>query len=341
MFRFSNPEYLYLLIAIPALFLLLLASRRNQLRKLKMYGNPELLAQLMPDISGKRPLLKNILQLLAITVCIFMIAGPQFGTKKGNTKRQSSDIMIAMDISNSMMAEDIIPNRLEKSKQVVSKLVDKMQEDRIGLVVFAGQAFTQLPITSDYVSAKVFLSTISPSMIQSQGTAIGAAIDQCIRSFGPKRGNAERAIILITDGENFEDDAVESAKNAVKQGIKVHVVAMGDVKGAPIPLGNGTDFRKDRNGNVIVTKLNEKMCQEIAGAGKGLYIRSDNTTAALRALSKELDKMDKADTDSSSYSEYDEQFQSLAWIVLFALLADIFILERKSKIFRNVKLFKP
>lgn len=339
MFRFSNPEYLYLLISIPVIIFLLINGRRNRRKRLKIYGNPELLAQLMPDLSKRRPVFKHILQLTAITVCIFMIAGPQFGSKIEKVKRRGIELMIALDVSNSMMAEDITPNRLEKSKQLVSKLVDKLQDDKIGMIVFAGEAFTQLPITSDYVSAKVFMSTISPELVKAQGTAIGLAIDLCVRSFGPK-GEAERSIIVITDGENFEDNAIESAKTALEQGIKVNVVGIGNEQGAPIPVGmSGRDFMKDKDQNVVITKLNEKMCQEIAAAGKGIYVRSDNANSALRVLSRELDKMTKSDIESSVYSEYDEQFQALAWLALMLLLVDIFILERKNELFRNIKLF--
>lgn len=339
MFRFSNPEYLYLLISIPIIILLLIVGARNRRKRLKLYGNPELLAQLMPNISIRRPILKNIIQLCSIASCIFMISGPQFGSKLEKVKRQGAELMIALDVSNSMMSEDITPNRLEKSKQLVSKIVDKLQDDKIGLIVFAGEAFTQLPITSDYVSAKVFMSTITPDLVNAQGTAIGAAIDLCIRSFGPK-GEAERSIIVITDGENFEDNASESAKAAFEQGIKVHVVGMGTEQGGPIPVGNSErDFRKDKEQNVVITKLNEKMCQEIASAGNGIYVRSDNANSALRVLSKELDKMTKSDIESSVYSEFDEQFQAFAWIALFLLLLDIFILERKNELFKKIKIF--
>lgn len=339
MFRFSNPEYLYLLISIPTIIFLLIIGSRNRRKRMKLYGNPELLAQLMPNISVRRPIFKNIIQLCAVASCIFMIAGPQFGSKIEKVKRQGAELMIALDVSNSMMSEDITPNRLEKSKQLVSKIVDKLQDDKIGLIVFAGEAFTQLPITSDYVSAKVFMSTITPDLVNAQGTAIGAAIDLCVRSFGPK-GEAERSIIVITDGENFEDNAAESAKTAFEQGIKVHVVGMGTEQGGPIPVGySGRDFRKDKDQNVVITKLNEKMCQEIASAGNGIYVRSDNANSALRVLSKELDKMTKSDIESSVYSEFDEQFQALAWIALFLLLLDIFILERKNELFKKIKIF--
>lgn len=338
MFRFSNPEYLYLLLLIPVLALLFIAENRKRKKRLKAYGNPDIIAQLMPDVSHRRPWLKFILQLMAITVCIIMVSGPQFGSKLDKTQRKGAEMMIALDVSNSMMAEDITPNRLEKSKQILSRLVDKLKNDKIGLIVFAGEAFTQLPITSDYVSAKMFMSSISPALVPTQGTAIGAAIDLCARSF-PQKGKAERAIIVITDGENFEDDAVERAKAALEEGIKTHVIGMGLEKGAPIPLANSNEFRKDKDGNVVITKLNEKMCQEIAAAGGGVYVRSDNTNGALRVITSELDKMTKADVESSVYSEYDEQFQGLAWIILVLLLIDVFILERKNKLLRKVKLF--
>jgi len=338
MFRFSNPEYLYLLLLVPALALLFIAGNIRQKKRLKMYGDLQIIKQLMPDVSYRRPWLKFSLLLAAISVCIFMVSGPQFGSKLDKTQRKGCELMIALDVSNSMLAEDITPNRLSKSKRILSKLVDKLKNDKIGLVVFAGDAFTQLPITSDYVSAKMFMGSITPSLVPRQGTAIGAAIDLCVRSF-PEKGKAERAIILITDGENFEDNAAESAKAALEKGIKVHVIGMGLQKGAPIPMENSSDFRKDKDGNVVITKLNEQMCQEIAAAGKGSYVRSDNTNGALRAIITELDKMTKADIESAIYSEYDEQFQGMAWIILILLLLDVLILERKNKHLRKVKLF--
>lgn len=338
MFRFSNPEYLYVLAIIPLMVVLLLFIRSRQRNRLRTFGNPELIYQLMPDLSKRRPIIKAILQLTAIGVCIFMLAGPQFGSKKEKSTRKGAEFMIALDVSNSMMAEDITPNRLGKAKQVISKLVDKMNNDKIGLIIFAGDAFTQLPITSDYVSAKIFLNSISPDMIKNQGTAIGEAINQGVRSFGPKT-DAERALIVITDGENFEDNAVESAKRAAEEGIRVHVVGMGSLEGAPIPVGGSSDFRKDKTGNVVITKLDETTCREIAAAGKGIYIRSDNANTALRVLSKEFDAMTKTDLESTVYSQYDEQFQALAWILLVLLVIDVLIVNRKSKLFRNIKLF--
>lgn len=338
MFRFSNPEYLYLLLLIPAIILLFLVINIRQRKRLKAFGDPALLAQLMPDFSHRRPPLKFTLQVTAITICIIMIAGPQFGSKLEKSKRQGAELMIALDVSNSMMAQDIQPNRLAKAKQILSKLVDKLKDDKIGLIVFAGDAFTQLPITSDYVSAKMFMNTISPELVPTQGTSIGEAIGLCMKSFPPK-GEAERAIIVITDGENFEDDAMEAAKEAQKEGVKIHVVGLGLEQGSPIPLPNSSDFRKDKDGNVVITKLNEKMCQDIAAAGNGIYVRSDNSNAAIKILEAQLDKMTKADLESTVYSEYDEQFGGLAWIVLLLLLVDLLLMHRKNKRLRNVRIF--
>jgi Ca-activated chloride channel family protein len=338
MFRFSNPEYLYLLIVLPVLVLLYLVVDLRQRKRLKTFGDPALMALLMPDVSVRRPRLKFFLQLTAMTICIVMIAGPEFGSKLEKSKRQGAELMIALDVSNSMMAQDIQPNRLAKAKQILSKLVDKLKDDKIGLVVFAGDAFTQLPITSDYVSAKMFMNTISPELVPTQGTSIGEAIDLCMKSFPPK-GEAERAIIVITDGENFEDDATQAAKEAQKEGVKIHVVGLGLEQGSPIPMPNSSDFRKDKEGNVVITKLNEKMCQDIAAAGNGIYVRSDNSNAALKILEAQLDKMTKSNLESAVYSEYDEQFGGLAWIVLVLLVMDMFIMQRKNKRLRNVRLF--
>ncbi|MDI9545820.1 MAG: VWA domain-containing protein [Bacteroidales bacterium] len=337
MFRFSDPNYFYLLILPLLLFGLFLLMNRKSFKQLRKYGNPQLLKPLMPEVSTARRWLHVLLQLTAILVTVFILAGPQFGSKLEKQKRQGAEVIVALDVSNSMMAEDLVPNRLEKSKQTLSRLIDQLANDRIGLIVFAGEAYTQLPITADYISAKMFLNTISTEMVPIQGTAIGAAIQLALRSFGLAQ-EAERAIVVITDGENHEDDAVLQAQEAQKQGIKVHVVGMGSLKGAPIPRGLN-DFHKDKDGNIVITKLNEEMCQQIAMAGGGVYVRADNTNTALRVLSKELDSMKKSDIETTVYAEYDEQFQALAWIVLLLLFVDMFILDKKNPALRNLKLF--
>ncbi len=340
MFRFAHPDYLWLLLLIPAIiafYIFTLIKRRNDLKR---YGDPELLAQFMPDVSNNKPLIKFYLELTALALMIVVLAGPQFGSKLETVKKQGVEIMIALDVSNSMLARDIAPSRLEKSKQMLSRLVDQLQNDKVGLIVFAGDAFTQLPITSDYVSAKMFLSSISPKMVSIQGTSIGAAINLAARSFTPNEAS-DKAIVVITDGENHEGNAVEAAAAAYAKGIKVNVIGIGSPQGAPVPddSGNSNSFRKDREGNVVVSKLNEEMAKEIAQAGHGLYVRADNTNSALKALSDEVKGMNKTELESRVYSDYDDRFQTIAWIILVILLIDVFVLDRKNSVLRKIKLF--
>lgn len=338
MFRFANPDFLYLLFILPVLIAFYVYAIILKKKAIKKYGNPELLAELMPEVSPKRQHLKFWLLFGAITMVIFVIAGPQFGSKLETVKRQGVEIMVCLDVSNSMLAEDVSPNRLDKAKQMLSKLTDGFKDDKMGLIVFAGDAFTQLPITSDYISAKMFLSSINPSMVSTQGTAIGSAINLAMRSFTPSE-TSDKTIILITDGENHEDDAVKAAANAAEKNIHVNIVGMGDPKGSPIPVAGASNYMKDKEGNVVITKLNEQMCQEIAAAGHGMYVRADNTNSALKALQSEIEKMNKSELDSKVYSEYNEQFQTLAWIALILLIAEFLTLDRKNRIFRKVKLF--
>lgn len=304
------------------------------------FGHREILSVLMPEASKARPVIKYFLLLLALTSIIIGIARPQFGSQLKNVKREGIEIMIALDVSNSMMAEDIEPNRLERSKRAISQLVDKLSDDKIGLIVFAGEAYTQLPITSDYVSAKLFLNSISTQIVPTQGTAIGAAIDLAAKSFTPQFvGN--KVIIVITDGENHEDDALGAAAKAAEQGIVVHTIGLGSPKGALIPdYSNGQKgYKKDSKGNTIVTKLDEQMLQKIAQAGKGMYIRANNTQMGLNALYNEVDKMEKTEMESQVYADYDEKFQYFIGLGLFLILLEFIVLERKNKYLKNIKLF--
>lgn len=306
---------------------------------MRQYGDSELMAHLMPNVSKYRPDIKFWIVTVALAMVIFMLARPQFGSKMETVKRQGVETVVALDISNSMMAEDVTPSRLEKSKKLVSRLVETFNNDKVAMIVFAGEAYTQLPITSDYISAKMFLETISPSLITTQGTDIRGAIDLAMKSFTPNEG-VGRAIVLITDGENHEGGAVEAAKSAAEKGVRVFVLGVGSPDGSPIPVEGSNDFRRDKDGNVVVTRLNEQMCQEIAKAGDGMYVRVDNTNNAERALNAEINKLAKADVETQVYTEFDEQFDVLAWIALILLAADVMLLNRKNPIFKNVKLFK-
>ncbi len=338
MFRFAHPEYLYLLLFIPLLIGVFIFNLQKKKKNIRLFGNPELLAELMPNVSVVRPHVKFWIQVFVVILMTVVLAQPQFGTKMEEVKRKGIEIMIALDVSNSMMAQDITPNRLEKAKQVLSRLVDDMSNDKVGLIVFAGDAYTQLPITADYISAKMFLSTISPQLVPRQGTAIGSAIDLAIKSFGQKSDKG-RAIILLTDGENHEDDAVGAAKLAVGNGISVHVIGMGKPEGAPIPIDGTMSFWKDNTGNVVVSKLNETMCRDIASAGSGIYVRADNSNSAYKMVSKELDKLAKADLSSQVFSDFNEQFQSFAMLALILLFIDIFVFERRNKRLSKLKIF--
>ena len=338
MFRFANIEMLWLLATIPVFAAAYWAYTRHKRRQLEAFGDAELMEQLMPNASRVRPTVKFSIVMVALALLIFAAARPQFGQSERTEKRQGIEAIVALDISNSMLAEDVAPNRLDRAKQMLSKLMDNMINDKVGLVVFAGDAFVQLPITCDYVSAKMFLNSIKPELIKTQGTAIGQALSTSIRCFG-EQSEASRAIILITDGENHEDDAVAVAKRAKEMGIQVLVVGIGKPEGSPIPMPGTNTFRKDREGNVVVSRLNEDMCREIAQAGGGIYVRCDNTNTATKAIQKELDKLATQEIETQVFTDYNEQFQSFALIALLLLVIDFFIFNRKNKSITKMDIF--
>ena len=338
MFRFEDTIYLYLLLVIPILGVVYLFGLYRSRKKLKKAGDIELLKELMPDVSVWRPVAKFSLLLSALALMIIMLARPQFGTKINNEKRTGIETIIAMDISNSMLAEDVVPSRLDRSKMMVENLVDNFNDDKIGLIVFAGDAFVQLPITSDYVSAKMFLESIDPSMMASQGTDAAAAINMAVNSFTHDEG-VGKAIILITDGEDHEGGALEAATNAKEKGMRVYVLGVGSPKGAPIPIPGTNDFMTDNSGKTVMSALNEEMCKQIASAGGGVYIHVDNNSNAQLQLNNELDKLAKKEMETTIYSEYDDQFQAVCIIVLLLLIIEVCILERKNPIFRKFSLF--
>jgi Ca-activated chloride channel family protein len=342
MFRFGNPEYLIALVLIPVLIALYIFFRSKRKKAIKEFGNPELLRQLMPNASATRPGWKYTFVLIALAFLIIGIARPQFGAKLQKIKRKGVEIIIALDVSNSMMAEDIQPNRLERAKRAISRMTEKLTNDKIGLIVFAGDAYTQIPITTDYTSAKMFLSSINTSIVPKQGTAIGAAIELGMHSFTPE-SESSKTIIVITDGENHEDDAVEMARAAQEEDIIVHTIGMGLPKGGPIPVINANgqkDFRKDKQGEIVVTKLDENMLQEIAAAGGGKYVRANNTEVGINTIFDDINKMQKKELESRVYSDYNEQFFYFIAVALVLLIFEYMMMERKNKIFKNFKLFK-
>lgn len=339
MFRFANIDMLWMLVSVPVFIGAYIWYTRRKRRQLEAFGDPALVSELMPNASRVRPAVKFSLLMAALILLIFAAARPQYGKREQTIKREGIEAIIALDISNSMLAEDVVPNRLDRAKQMLNKMIDQMVDDKVGLVVFAGEAYTQLPITCDYVSAKMFLNSITPDLIKTQGTAIGAALNTSIRAFGSEDSGAERAIILITDGENHEDDAMAVATRAKEMGIKVFVIGIGKPEGAPIPIPGTNNFRKDRQGNVVVSRLNEDMCREIAQAGNGIYVRCDNTNTAMRALQKELENLATAELESTMYTEYNEQFQSFVLLALLLLVVDFFIFNRKNKSLTRMDIF--
>ena len=338
MFRFENPIYLWLLLIIPILIIMKIMMWYVQRKKLSRIGNPTLLKELMPDVSKFRPWVKFLLLITALSSLILALARPQFGSKISHEKRNGIEAIIALDISNSMLAQDVQPSRLDKSKLMIENLINSFINDKIGLVVFAGEAYVQLPITSDYVSAKMFLSDITPNLISAQGTDIARAIRVSLSSFTQQKG-VGKAIILITDGEDNEGGALEAVKEAKEKGVNVFILGVGDSKGAPIPLGNG-EYLKDNHGQTVMTALNENMCKEIAQAGSGTYIHIDNTSLAQEQLNNELSKLQKGDSDAVVYSEYNEQFQIVALFSFILLLIEVCLLERKNPLFKRFNLFK-
>lgn len=338
MLRFEDPIYLWMLLIIPILVLMRFIVWRKRKRNLRKFGDPSLLKEMMPDVSKYRPTIKFCLLLSAITILIFMIARPQVGSKISHEKREGIEVLIALDISNSMLAQDVIPSRLEKSKLLIEDLVYHFTNDKVGLVVFAGDAFVQLPITNDYVSAKMFLQNINPSLITTQGTDLARAISLSQSCF-TQREHIGRAIIVITDGEDHEGGALEAAREAYKKGISVFILGVGTSKGAPIPDGNG-GYLKDNSGQIVLSALNEQMCQQVAKAGNGVYIHVDNTSDAQEKLNKELSKLQSGISDTVVYSEYNEQFQIFGIILLLLLIVETILLESRNPLFKQINLFR-
>ena len=338
MLRFEDPIYLWMLLIIPILVLVRFIVWQKRKRNLRKFDEPSLLKEMMPDVSKYRPTIKFSLLLSAITILIFMIARPQVGSKISHEKREGIEVLIALDISNSMLAQDVIPSRLEKSKLLIEDLVDHFTNDKVGLVVFAGDAFVQLPITNDYVSAKMFLQNINPSLITTQGTDLARAISLSQSCF-TQREHIGRAIIVITDGEDHEGGALEAAREAYKKGINVFILGVGTSKGAPIPDGNG-GYLKDNSGQTVLSALNEQMCQQVAKAGNGVYIHVDNTSDAQERLNKELSKLQSGISDTVVYSEYNEQFQIFGIILLLLLIVETILLESRNPLFKQINLFR-
>lgn len=340
-FRFANPHLLWLLLIVVVLVALFISSRYMSKAALKRFGNIAILSSLMNGVSEGKLRIKFILEVLAFAALVIAAARPQFGSKLETVKKEGIEVMVCLDISNSMLAEDIQPNRLEKAKRMLSRLLDQMENDQVGLIVFAGDAFTQLPITNDFVSAKMFLSTIDPKMVSIQGTAIGSAINLAVRSFTPNE-ESQKAIVLITDGENHEDDAQGAAQQALERGIHTHVIGIGSVQGALVPDDSGRpgSYRKDNEGNPVTTHLDEEMAKSIAAAGQGVYAHADNSNSAINVIVEELSHLQTAELESHVFADYEDQFQWFLWIAFFCLLIDLIVLDKANAFISKIKLFE-
>lgn len=341
MFSFANPYLLYLLFLIPAITGLYLLSRYSRKRKLKRYGKFAVLSPLMPDASRYKPWIKITLQLLAVAALVFVLARPRAGAKEEVSEVQGIEVMICLDVSNSMLASSTDDpkgvSRLQRAKLVLEKLIDKLDNDKVGLIVFAGDAYTQLPITSDFVSAKMFLNSISTEMVPTQGTSIGAAIEMAMSSFTPT-DDMQKAIIVITDGESFDDDPIAATQTAVKQGIQVDVIGLGSTKGSLIPIGRNGQFMKDDEGNPVTTRLDEAMAQKIAETGEGIYVQGASSTV-VKDIDEQLDTLAKSDLEKVIYSASAEQFPVFGWLALALVILDIFMLDRKVGWLKKINFF--
>lgn len=340
MFRFANTYYFYLFLLIPLLtlaFAWFLLWRRKAVSR---FGDWVVVKQLMPEASVPKLILKFSGAMLTIAFLVLTLAGPQTGSRIEKAHRQGIDIMVALDVSNSMLAEDIKPNRLERAKQSISRLIEKLDGDRIGIIVFAGKAYTQLPITTDYAAAKLFISTISPDIVPTQGTAIGEAISRAIASYGETKNN--KALIIITDGEDHEGDVMGKTKDAVKAGIAVYTIGMGLSEGAPIPVYQGnvmTGYKKDGSGNTVVSRLDESLLQQIASEGKGVYVRASNSETGLRPIMDEINKIQESEIESKQFTDYESRFQYFLAFAIIIMVADLFIFEKKTNWLKRIRPF--
>ena len=349
MIHFEHIQLLWLLLSLPLCAALFAAMRLRGRKQMRAYADSAMAARLMPQASRRRPAAKFALLMLALACFIVALANPRMGTKVVKGQRSGADIAICLDVSNSMMAQDLQPNRLERGKRAVSELLSRLEADRVSLIVFAGGAFIQMPLTNDYGAARMFVDQVDCSMVGTQGTAIGAAINKAMESFGYGEDGVEwkkshsRAILVISDGENFEDNAVEAATEAHGQGVMVCTMGMGGAQGAPIPIyrhGQPAGYKTDRTGATVTTRLNEAMLNDIARAGDGIYIRAAGSNSGIGALMKQLDRLEKANYGESAFAEYESRYMYPLALGLLVLLAEVLILEKKNKRFNLGKLLK-
>ncbi|MES2457978.1 MAG: VWA domain-containing protein [Bacteroidota bacterium] len=342
MLRFEHIMILWALAAVPLMVIVFFAVRNWKRKALAALGNRATVLRMIPEVSFSRPGWKFVFFVLAYASLVVGAANPQIGTTMEEGKREGADLMILLDVSNSMLAGDLSPNRLENAKRAISQLIDNLHNDRIGIVIFAGEAYVQLPITTDYSAAKMFLNNITTDIVPTQGTAIGAAIDMGLKSFDYVNGSS-KAMILMTDGENHEDDAVGAAKRARDKNVAIHVIGLGSAEGAPMPIyenGNPVGFRKDEKGETVMSKLNEPMCKEISTAGNGVYVRASNANSGLGLVMDQITKMDKKSYSSKMFKNYEDRFQFFLAFAVIMLLLEFFISSRRNMKLSELNLFE-
>jgi len=342
MFRFENENYLWALLILPILFVLYWMAMRWRKKALEKFGESSLIEKLVPDLSFNKQRLKFFLYLASLGFIVIGLANPQVGSKLEKVKRQGVDVMIAMDVSKSMLAEDLSPNRLSVAKRIVSKLIEKLGNDRVGLIVFAGNAYLQMPLTVDYSAAKIFLNTIDTELVPAQGTALSQAIGLAKESFDQEQSKF-KALILITDGENHEAGAMDAAEEAHEEGVIIHTLGIGSEEGAPIPefsRGQRIGYKKDKSGNVVNSKIEEDILQEISESTSGRYFRVKGSQGEIPKIISELEDMDKKDFEDRVFTDYEDQFQYFIFVALLLLLLEFFISERSKGWYKNFNLFK-
>ena len=342
MFELEEKSYFYLLLLIPVLALLFAYTLLWKKKKQKEFGATHLIKNLSPEKSFFKPMLKIVVVLVALLFLIIALVNPKMGTKMDTVKRQGIDIVFAVDVSKSMLAADIAPNRLEKSKQLVSQLINQLGSDKIGIIAYSGSAFPVLPMTSDYSVAKMFMQGMNPSMISSQGTMIDEAIDLASEKYFDKKDKTSKLLIILSDGEDHSEEAVKAAENAKSLGIRIVTIGIGTEKGGTIPLkslGQGSELQKDQDGNIVVTKRNEEVLAKIAKSTKGIYVDGNNTKNVLEEIKKVLDNTQKSEFESKLMANYQSQFQWFLGFAFVLLFVDLFFLERKTKWIQDLNLF--
>ncbi len=339
--QFENQEYFYLFLIIPVFVLIFFIARYRQKKKLQRLGEWSLVNHMLPMRSGRRPYVKHLLFLCAFSALVMAAVNPQVGYKLEDVTMEGVDIVIALDVSRSMMAEDIRPNRLERAKMAVSRLIDQLESDRVGVVIFAGSAVTQVPLTSDHDAARMLLRTVNTNSIQVQGTSLAHALERSIASFSDKDSKS-RVIILISDGENHTDEPVPVAARAQDMGITIHTVGIGTSSGAPIPVYRNnelTGFLRDAQGNTVISKFDEPMLREIAQSGGGMFQTGTGPDLGLNNIMEEIRNMEQQEYESAQFSEYESRFHYFVAIALVLLLLEFLIFERKNKWINKIKLF--